>query len=141
MNAGIEKALEIAISAHKGQKDKAGKPYIFHPVIVASRMETEEGIMAALLHDVVEDSDITIEDIRAAGFPDSVVEAVRALTHADGEDYFDYIRTVQGNDLAVRVKIQDLNHNSDLSRLEVITEKDRKRAEKYKVALCMLAGK
>lgn len=130
----IGKALEIAWKAHEGQTDKAGKPYIQHPLAVASRMETEEEIAIALLHDVVEDTEVTFEDLEQAGFPQRVLEALRLLTHDPAEDYFTYIERVKGNPLARKVKLADLAHNSQTDRLPEITEKDRERLEKYRKA-------
>lgn len=134
----IAAAISIAIEAHRGQKDKGGNPYILHPLTVASRQETEAGIIAALLHDVVEDSQYTLEDLRAAGFSSDVCEAVRLLTHKDGEDYHTYIQKISGNEIAKAVKIQDLLHNLDTSRLQTVTEKDLARVQKYQSALSLL---
>lgn len=131
----IAKALEIAIQAHKGQTDKAGQPYIIHPITVALSQESEEAFVAAILHDVVEDSDYSIEDIASSGFSSEVVEAVRVLTHEKSVEYGEYIEAIRGNEIARSVKIADLMHNSDLSRLSVVTEKDIERCEKYKKSL------
>lgn len=139
MSDGITKALAIAMDAHKDQKDKAGAPYIWHPVTVALHQKTEAGVIAALLHDVVEDSHYTEDDLRKAGFSDDVLNAVHLLTHKKGVPYFDYVRAIKENEIARSVKIQDLRHNSDLSRLKSITDKDIERAEKYKQALDILS--
>lgn len=136
----IAKAMSIAIEAHNGQKDKGGSPYILHPLTVASKQETEACIIAAMLHDVVEDSKYTLEDLRLAGFPPDVCEAVDLLTHKPGEDYFSYINRIKTNEIAKRVKIQDLFHNSDTTRLPAVTEKDAARLEKYQKALSILLG-
>lgn len=138
MTAPIAAALGIAIEAHKGQTDKGGSPYILHPLAVASRQETEASIIVALLHDVVEDSEYTLEDLRGAGFSNEVCEAIDLLTHKDGEDYNTYIQKISRNELARVVKIQDLLHNLDTSRLKKVTEKDLARAEKYRTALSFL---
>ncbi|MBQ3390351.1 MAG: HD domain-containing protein [Firmicutes bacterium] len=131
----IGTALEIAWKAHEGQKDKGGKPYIRHPLSVAAQMDTEEEITTALLHDVVEDSDYTFEDLEAAGFPERVMEALRLLTHDDDTDYFEYVRKLRENDLARKVKLADLAHNSREDRLgRNPTEEDWKRLEKYAAA-------
>lgn len=140
MSTLIAKAIGIAVEAHKGQLDKGGSPYILHPITVASKQETEACIITALLHDVVEDSEYTLEDLRAAGFPPDVCDAVSLLTHKQGEDYFSYIYKIKANAIARSVKIQDLIHNSDASRLSSITENDVKRIEKYRKALCILTG-
>lgn len=140
MSALIAKAITIAIDAHKGQKDKGGNPYILHPLTVASKQETENGIVVALLHDVVEDSQYTLDDLRQAGFPPDVCNAVDMLTHKQGEDYFSYIQKIKTNDIARSVKVQDILHNSDTSRLSSVTEKDAARLEKYQKALSVLLG-
>lgn len=131
----LGKALEIAKNAHKGQVDKAGEPYIMHPITVACSMDTFDGVIVALLHDVVEDSGYTFEDLERYGFSDEIISALKLLTHEKGVPYMEYIKQVKGNDLARKVKMADLSHNMDLSRLPKITEKDEKRLEKYKAAL------
>ena len=135
-----EKALMIAQEAHRGQMDKGGNPYIEHPLHVASQVETLELKMIAVLHDTLEDSSLTAEDLKEAGLPEAVVEAIAVLTHIDGneEAYLNYIRRVAGNQLAARVKKEDLKHNMDMSRIKNPTEKDRKRCAKYKKALLLL---
>lgn len=109
------KAMKIAYDAHHGQVDKAGVPYIFHPLHLAETMDDEISCCAALLHDTVEDTDVTLEQL-AAEFPAEVVEAVRLLTHAPGTDYYDYVRAIRENPIAMKVKFADLDHNSDQSR-------------------------
>lgn len=132
----VERAVQLAIFAHKGQVDKAGKPYIMHPIAVASMQDTEEGFIVGMLHDVVEDSDLTLDDLLKQGFSNEVVGAVELLTHAKDEDYMTYVKRIKGNELARKVKLADLKHNSDLSRLPVVREKDIKRVEnKYKPAI------
>ena len=135
----LSRALQIAVSAHEGQVDRAGKPYILHPLAVAASMDTEAGFITALLHDVLEDSDYTAKDLCRAGFPVFIVEALCLLTHDKDEPYMDYIRKIKDNNLARAVKLADLAHNSDLSRLSVVTDKDLERAEKYKKAIQLLA--
>lgn len=131
----ITKAIGIAMDAHKGQVDKAGQPYILHPLTVAMSQETEAGFITALLHDVVEDSDYTFADLETQGFSDEIIDALRLLTHDKSVEYGEYIAGISGNPLAVSVKIADLKHNSDLSRLPAVTDKDIERCEKYKKAL------
>lgn len=109
------KAMGIAYAAHHGQFDKSGVPYILHPVHLAEAMEDEISCCAALLHDTVEDTDVTLEQL-AAEFPAEVVEAVRLLTHDPNTDYFDYVRRIKGNPIAMKVKLADLAHNSDATR-------------------------
>ncbi len=129
-----KKALLIAYNAHMGQYDRSGLPYIFHPYHLAEMMEDEYSVCAALLHDTVEDTDMTIEDIRKEGFPEEIVHALELLTHKDGVDYFDYVRAIRSDPLAVRVKLADLSHNSDLTRLDNVSERDRERVKKYEQA-------
>ena len=109
------RAMQIAYSAHHGQVDKAGVPYIFHPLHLAEGMDEEISCCAALLHDTVEDTEITLEAL-AAEFPAEVVEAVRLLTHDPETDYFDYVRQIRSNPIALKVKLADLQHNSDATR-------------------------
>ena len=132
------RALEIATQAHAGQTDKAGQPYIDHPIHVAEAMETEDETVVALLHDVVEDSSWTLDDLAKEGFTGEQVEAVAALTHGPGVTYFEYIRSIKQVPLATAVKIADLRHNSDPSRIPNPTHKDMMRLQKYAQALEML---
>ena len=129
--ATVERAIEIAANAHAGQVDKAGAPYVLHPLRMMLSLDAPEERMAAVLHDVVEDTLVALERLRAAGFPQAVIEAVDVLTKRKGEDYDDFIRRVAPNPLARRVKLADLRDNCDLSRIAQPTEKDRARIEKY----------
>ncbi len=113
----INKALKITMEAHNGQTDKGGHSYIFHPIRVALNCNSKAEKVAALLHDVVEDTPITLEDLKAEGFDDSIIEAVKCLTKTRGEDYQDFIKRVAKNPIAREVKIQDLQDNMDVSRL------------------------
>lgn len=133
-----QQALAIARDAHKGQVDKAGVAYIQHPLFVASLVEGELAKTVALLHDVVEDSDWTLEDLRKEGLPEEVVQAVGILTKKRNENYEEYILRVKQNPLARQVKLADLKHNSDLSRLANVTDRDRKRVAKYQKAIAYL---
>ena len=123
-------ASKIAYKAHEGQTDKAGVPYIFHPIHIAEQMDSEESCIVALLHDVIEDSDITLE-ILSKYFNDDIITALRVLTKKENDDYVMYIKRVKTNKLATKVKIKDLEHNRDLTRLDEVTDKDRKRSMKY----------
>lgn len=134
-----QQALAIAKDAHKGQVDKAGVAYIQHPLFVASLVEGELAKTVALLHDVVEDSDWTLEDLRKEGLPEEVVQAVGILTKKRNENYEEYILRVKQNPLARQVKLADLHHNSDLSRLANVTDRDRKRVAKYQKAISFLS--
>ena len=124
-----KKAMRLMYDAHKDQIDKGGVPYVFHPMAVASNMTNEVSTVVALLHDVVEDTDITLSDLSAFG--DEVCLALSLLTRNSDDDYYDYIEKLSTNEIAREVKIADLKHNSDLSRLDTITEKDLKRQKKY----------
>ena len=110
------KAMQIAYAAHHGQVDKAGMPYIFHPMHLAESMDDEISCCVALLHDTVEDTDITFADLEKA-FPREVMDALKLLTHHKETDYFDYVRAIRSNPVAMKVKLADIAHNSDQSRL------------------------
>lgn len=133
-----KKAMQIAFDAHKEQVDKNGIPYIYHPVHLAEQMSTEYEICVALLHDTVEDGDITFDDLIEAGFPEEVIEAIRLMTHDKSVPYMEYVRKIKDNPIAKVVKLADLRHNSDLSRLDHVTEKDLKRKRKYAQAIQLL---
>jgi (p)ppGpp synthase/HD superfamily hydrolase len=134
----LERAIALAAMAHAGQTDKGGAPYILHPLRLMMRMQTEEDRIAAVLHDVVEDSEWTIEGLRAEGFAESVLCAVEALTRRKGEPYEEFVARAAQNPLARRVKRADLEDNSDLGRLLAPTDEDRARAEKYRGAIELL---
>lgn len=134
----IEKAIEIALKAHSGQVDKGGCPYILHPFTVANNQNTYEGFIVGMLHDVVEDSEYTFEDLKNEGFSDEILEALKLLTHDKNVDYLEYVSKLKRNELARLVKLADLAHNSNLSRLKTVTEKDIARVEKYKKAMSIL---
>ena len=134
----LSTALRIAMNAHDGQVDRAGRPYIYHPLTVATMTDSYDAFVAALLHDVMEDSDYTADDLRMAGIPAHIVDALLLLTHDKDVPYMDYVRKIKGNDLARAVKLADLTHNSDLSRLKYVTDKDLARADKYKAAMALL---
>lgn len=142
--ATLERAIEIACRVHAGQVDKAGAPYILHPLRMMLAVRTPEARIAAELHDVVEDSNgaVTIETLRAEGFSDEVVAAIEALTKREEEknDYDAFIRRVAPNPLAREVKLADLRDNSDLTRIAEPTEKDRERVRKYRQAIEYLEG-
>ncbi len=131
-------ALKLCFEAHKNQTDKSGMPYVFHPFHLAEQMKDEETTIAALLHDVVEDTDYTIADLEKMGFPANVLEALELLTHNDDTPYMEYVAKIKDNPIAKAVKLADLDHNSDLSRLDVVDEKALKRREKYRQAICLL---
>ena len=133
-----KKAMKVCYEAHKGQYDKGGVPYVFHPFHLAEQMETEDTVIAALLHDVVEDTVYTFADLKQMGFSDTVLNALRLLTHDDDVPYMEYVREIRNNPIAKAVKLADLAHNSDLSRLDMIDEKALERVKKYKQAIALL---
>jgi (p)ppGpp synthase/HD superfamily hydrolase len=129
-DSGIKKAYELANNLHRGQVDKSGQPYIDHLIEVANQVDSVEAVMVALLHDAMEDQGVTSRFLISQGFPDAVIEAISLLTKID-DDYMSYIQRIKQNDLARVVKIADMRHNSDLSRLKSVSEKDIARKEKY----------
>lgn len=135
-----KKAMKIAYEAHKDQTDKSGIPYIYHPIHLAEQMNDEQTTCVALLHDVVEDTDITLSDLRNEGFPEPALEALRLMTHDKSVPYMDYVRKIKENPIARAVKLADLRHNSDLTRLDVVDEKARERVEKYRKAIEILSS-
>ncbi len=133
-----KKAMKLCFEAHKDQVDKSGLPYVFHPFHLAEQMTDETTTVVALLHDVVEDSPYTIEDLQRLGFEETILQALALLTHADGVPYMAYVAEIAKNPIAKAVKLADLRHNSDLSRLNVVDEKALKRFDKYKAAIALL---
>jgi len=127
----IEVALQRALQAYGGKLDKGGKPYILHPLRLMARLNDPVGQCVALLHDVIEDSDTTADDLRADGFPESVVSAVEVLTRRRGESYEAFIDRIRVHPLARKVKLLDIEDNLNLLRLSAVTETDLKRAAKY----------
>lgn len=133
-----KRALKLCFEAHKNQCDKSGLPYVFHPFHLAEQMQDENTTIAALLHDVVEDTDYTFADLEAMDFGEEVIEALKLLTHDDETPYMEYVANLKHNPIARAVKLADLAHNSDPTRLEVMDEWASKRAEKYKAAIALL---
>lgn len=133
-----KKALILCFEAHKEQSDKSGMPYVFHPFHLAEQMQDEESTIVALLHDVIEDTEYTLDDLRKMGFNDSVLAAINLMTHEDGVPYMDYVEKIKANPIAKTVKLADLRHNSDMTRLDVVTPRDQERAEKYLAAINLL---
>lgn len=133
-----KKAMRIAYEAHHGQVDKVGVPYIFHPMHLAEQMKEEYTTCAALLHDVVEDTDYTLEDLEKLGFCQEILDALALMTHDPKVPYMEYVRALRKNPIARKVKMADLKHNSDLNRIEISDEaaraKAEKRVEKYRIA-------
>jgi len=136
--SSLGKAIRIAAQAHEGQRDKAGAPYILHPLRVMMKMATEAEQITAVLHDVVEDTGWTMERLHQEGFHEEILAALDCLTRQNGEEYEKFIERVKLNPLAIKVKIADLEDNLDGSRLNGVTADDAKRLEKYQQALQML---
>ena len=133
-----KKAMRLCFDAHRDQEDKSGLPYVFHPFHLAEQMTNEITATVALLHDVAEDTPITLEDIRAEGYPPEVTDALALLTHRKGVPYLDYVAKLKKNPVARAVKLADLRHNSDLTRLNVVDEEALKRVKKYRAAIELL---
>jgi len=133
-----KKALKLCFEAHKEQVDKTGMPYVFHPFHMAEQMTDEIATVCALLHDVVEDTAYTLEDLRTMEFPEEVIEVLALLTHDETVPYMEYVREIAKNPIAKQVKLADLKHNSDTTRLDVVDEKAEKRNAKYAEARAIL---
>lgn len=135
----VEKAISLAVEAHAGEVDKQGKPYILHPLHLMMQMETAEEMITAVLHDVIEDTALTLEDLRQYGFPEVVLDALALLTHDTAStSYEEYVAAIKPNPLACKVKLADLAHNMDVRRLPEMGMKDYGRLEKYRHAWDML---
>ncbi|ESQ91459.1 Guanosine-3',5'-bis(Diphosphate) 3'-pyrophosphohydrolase [Asticcacaulis sp. AC460] len=127
----IDTAIALAAKVHAGQVDKAGQPYILHPLRLMLRMTATEEKIVAVLHDVVEDGGITFDDLRAMGFAEAVIAGVDGMTRRTEENYQDFIVRAAGHPLARAVKIQDIRDNMDLTRLNSVSDKDLERVAKY----------
>ncbi len=127
----IEKAIELAASVHAGYTDKAGQPYIFHPLRLMFAVTEPYEKMAAVLHDVVEDTEITLDDLRGMDFPPEVISAIDALTKREGESRLDAAKRAAANKIALVVKLADVTDNMDLRRIQNPTDKDFKRLQEY----------
>ena len=133
-----KKAIVLAFNAHIHQKDKSGLPYIFHPWEVANQLNDEACVCVALLHDIIEDTNITYDDLRNEGFSEEIIEGIKGVTKKENEDYMDFVTRAKSNNISRLVKIADLRHNMDLTRMNEITEFDIKRYQKYEKALKFL---
>ena len=135
----LEEAIALAVEAHKKQKDKSGQPYILHPLRVMFRLQSETERIVAVLHDVVEDSEITFDDLRQMGYNEEVIEALDGVTRREEETYEEFINRSQQNPISRRVKLADLEDNMDIRRLSrELTERDYKRLQRYKRAWLQL---
>lgn len=135
-----KKALRLCYQAHQGQVDKSGMPYVFHPVHLAEQMDEELTTVTALLHDVVEDTAYTLSDLETMGYPPPVLQALRLLTHSEAQPYMEYVVRIKQDPIARAVKLADLRHNSDLTRLDRVDEAALLRAQKYREAIALLEG-
>ena len=133
-----KEAMKLCYDAHKDQVDKSGLPYVFHPIHLAEQMEDEETTIVSLLHDVVEDSNYTFKDLEVMGFSERILAALKLLTHEKGVSYMEYIAKIKEDPIARIIKLADLAHNSDLSRLDEVDEKAIRRATKYAKAIQLL---
>ena len=133
-----KQAMRLCYAAHKDQCDKSGIPYVFHPIHLAEQMTDEDTTTVALLHDVVEDTPYTFEDLTAMGFPERIIDALRLLTHGPEVPYLEYVAALKHNPIARAVKLADLRHNSDLTRLDQVDRRALDRVEKYRTAMTLL---
>ena len=133
-NEQFQIALELAVEKHKNQTDKAGNPYILHPLHVMENVNSKEGKIVAILHDIIEDTDVTEDYLLKIGLSKRIVDAVVALTRSEDIDYQEYIKNLSSNPLAKEVKLADLEHNMYLKRLPTLEEKDLERNRKYQIA-------
>jgi len=140
MTQTLERAIAIAATAHAGQVDKGGAPYILHPLKVMLRMTTLEQRIVAVLHDVVEDCGISVDDLRKEGFSEEVLTAIESVTKVPGESYEDFVERAAQNPIGRVVKLADLEENSDLSRIASPSWEDLERIEKYRRAIGRLRG-
>jgi (p)ppGpp synthase/HD superfamily hydrolase len=137
----LEVAIGLACASHRGQVDKAGQPYILHPLRLMLCFETAAERIVAVLHDVVEDTGVTLEQLRGLGFDASIVAAIDALSRRAGESYDEFLGRIELDPLATRVKVQDLQHNLDVTRLPAMSDEDLPRIAKYHRALARLKAR
>ena len=137
--ATLDRAIQIAAQVHQGQKDKYGAPYILHPIRVMMHVHSKIEKIVAILHDVIEDSDLTLDDLKNERFSTEIVNAIDALSKRDGEVYDDYINRTTKNKIAITVKLADLEDNMDLKRIDVVTKKNKESMEIYHKAWLKLS--
>ncbi|CEN53483.1 phosphohydrolase [Capnocytophaga canis] len=137
----METALQIVIKAHANQTDKAGRPYIFHLLRVSEKGQTQTEKICGLLHDLIEDTDWTFEQLQQEGFSDEIIQVLKCVTKQQGENYDDFINRIAQNSIAIRVKLNDLEDNMNITRLSHLTEKDLQRLNKYLKAYHFLKSK
>lgn len=129
--ATLERAIELAVAAHRGQKDRSGQPYILHPLWLMQQFEDTKAMIVAVLHDTVEDSSLTLQDLKGEGFSEEIIEAIDALTRRKEETYEQFILRLKPRPLARRIKLADIEHNLDVRRLSQLKKDDLKRVDKY----------
>lgn len=134
----FERAIVIATICHAGIKDRGKLPYILHPINVMIGLKNKDEMIVGILHDVIEDTQVTFDDLRKLGFPEYIIEAIDSVTHREDEDYMDYIRRAKDNSIGKNVKKKDLGHNLDISRIRNPKPKDYERIEKYRRSLSFL---
>ena len=137
----LDKAIKLACNAHAGQKDKAGKPYILHPLRLMLNFQNKQEQVVAVLHDTIEDSDMTLEDLASFGFSELTIDALDCLSKRKNEEYEDFIKRIVPNELARKIKIEDIKDNLDLTRIESINSEDLKRVLKYHNSLRILLAR
>ncbi|MCF6258346.1 MAG: GTP pyrophosphokinase [Gammaproteobacteria bacterium] len=138
--SGLDQAIAIATKAHAGQVDKSGQPYILHPLRLMFKFHSEDEMIVAVMHDVIEDSLFTLDYLKNDGFSDVILDALECLTKRKGEKYGDFVLRILQNELAQKIKIEDIKDNLDLTRLNKITDDDLVRVEKYHRALNVLSN-
>ena len=129
--ANLARAIEIASTAHRDQTRKNGDPYVLHPLRLMFQVEGDLPRMAAVLHDVVEDTDWTLEDLKSEGFPEELIEALDLLTHRDGVPYEEFVMQLATNEIARQVKLADLRDNINLLEIPELSDRGLERARKY----------
>jgi (p)ppGpp synthase/HD superfamily hydrolase len=134
MKPTLDDAILLAAQAHHGQRDKNGQPYILHPLRVMFRLDTESERIVGVLHDVIEDTKYTAEDLRQMGYPEEILQALDGVTKREGEPYEDFVFRSKANPIARRVKLADLEDNMDLRRMTGVTPKDMERLARYRKA-------
>jgi (p)ppGpp synthase/HD superfamily hydrolase len=140
MKSDLENAIALAVKAHEGQRDKAGMPYVLHPLRIMLKMDSETAMIVAALHDVIEDSEVALSHLSEIGFSEEIVQAVDCVTRRENESYENFVERAQTNPIAKKVKIADLEDNMDLRRLGAITDRDVERLRKYHEIWCRLSG-
>ena len=134
----LEKAIALAAFLHVGQEDLAGNPYIMHPMRVMAKVKTYDAMVVAALHDLIEDTDITLDDLKELGFREEIIEAVDAVSKRDGEEYMDYVARAAANPIGLEVKLSDLKDNLDKTRKLPDDERSKKKIRKYKKAMAYI---